>query len=118
MVLKDIDVGVLAVYFVGYGLYNGHAFEIVPSPNPLNEGKLIYPVKRSNEPQYIVASIPYKVFPVLLGDNSEREFLDLLEGECRPVAVSERLEFRHRMNSFRCPFFDCSKKSLMRYLAR
>lgn len=118
IVLKDVDVGIFAAGCIMGGCCVGHAFELVPIPNPYNGDKLVYFVKASGEGQHTVATVCHKSFPVSFREDAQQEFLDLLEEECIPVSEAERQEFCQWMDSFRCPHFDRRKKSLMRHLAR
>lgn len=118
IVLKHVDIGIFATDTVGAAFFSGHAFEIIPTPNPNNGDKLVYFVKKFGKAQHTVATIHHKSFSISFRENSEQEFLDILDKECTPVTVAERLQFCQWMDSFKCPNFDRWKKPLMRYLAR
>lgn len=103
---------------------NGAAWsETVPAAklcsvsNPYNGGKIVHFVERTNTAD-VVVTVKYKFFGYPFHENSQQQLLDILEEECQPVPLAERLEFEQRISAISCAYFFVFVEDARRCIAR
>lgn len=116
IVLRNVDIGGLAVNTLDW-VNSREAVAISSAPNPYSAGRDIFFVRPTGRPE-TVASINHSSLNASFHGDSSAEFLDVLDQECSPASSIERMDLIHRMDSFRCPYFDRHKGRLVEYLAR
>lgn len=116
ILLRKVDIDNLLMIHDGW-LVSPARCDIVPTPNPYNEGKIINVVKKTNEPALLV-SVRNSFFSVSFHENAGQDILDILEKDCELATLDERVAFCDRMNSLHCPRIDFAKRPLLRNLEK
>lgn len=118
IVLNDVDVQSVGIWTLPWYDYIARSHKNVRSePNPYNGGKITPFVTSTASPGSLV-TISRAMFAIRPHENSVFDFFDLLEENCAPVTVAERLEFVHLITELKCPQTDSCKEFMLTYFKR